>query len=214
MQPLPTVVAIHAATANGGWYQKDKFPLPGGVLTAMRTPTTEWVSPPYAEGAWIIPMMERGYKLTGVLQSWDWKDRQPPPPRLAAFRDENHPNIVYSGDGVQVTLDEKSEYAFIDTGPDQIPCTAQALGGNIDVQCNAVLASTLVVRENNYPGWTAWMDGEPVSLAQENLLSVHASPGNHVYTFRYRPLDVWLGLVMTLAGVVYAFWLGRNRQVK
>ena len=42
-----------------------------------------------------------------------------------------------------------------------LPCSASAMGGNIDVKYKSDAAGILVIEENYFPGWQAWQDGKP-----------------------------------------------------
>ena len=54
----------------------------------------------------------------------------------------------------------------------------------------------------------AWRDQVPVGAGRNEgpggWLAVEAPAGNHEYVFHYRPWDVWLGLAITLIGVLVA----------
>ncbi len=77
---------------------------------------------------------------------------------------------------------------------------------------------TLVLSEIMYPGWQAWVDGNPATVETvEGLLrGVALSAGKHQVIFEYRPLTVYLG-----AGISIIAWiafivilvLGRNRKL-
>jgi uncharacterized membrane protein YfhO len=106
------------------------------------------------------------------------------------------------------------EYAYVDTGDHSTPCRANAIGGNIDVDCQNDRAGILIVKENNWSGWYASRDGKPLALADAQWLSVSAPAGQHHYEFRYRPWDVPLGLLLSLAGIGLAItlWMRSSRR--
>jgi hypothetical protein len=81
------------------------------------------------------------------------------------------------------------------------------VGGYIDVECDSEAAGTLVVYEYSWSGWTARRDGQALMLGPGPWLNVFAPAGTHHYEFRYRPWDVPLGLVLSLAGMVLCVWL-------
>ena len=60
-----------------------------------------------------------------------------------------------------------------------------------------------------WPGWKAWVDGEPVSLTGLEWLEVPALAGKHTYLFRYRPWDVLMGGLLSLLGVILAVYIWR-----
>ena len=75
-----------------------------------------------------------------------------------------------------------------------------------------------------FPGWRAWVDGQPAPLVQANGLfrAVPVPPGEHLIEERYEPPAVALGLQMSVwaacgglavvAGAALAAWLTRPRR--
>ena len=180
---------------------------PGGYLVtqAMKTDSTQWVNLPFGEHYWMIPALDSGLKMGFGIRPWDWKDHQPPPVALDGTRDPvdpSTPNFVQFLANVSIVAHPENQYAYIQAGQQQIPCRAQALGGKIDVNCPTAPAGQLVVEEYRWDGWAAWLDGKRAPLLSSSLwLSVAAPAGQHTYQLRYRPWDVWAGLLLTLAGL-------------
>ena len=72
----------------------------------------------------------------------------------------------------------------------------------------------LIISQVVYPGWLLWVDGErqPLHAAGGLLKAVELSPGKHDVTLEFRPVSVYVGLV--LAGIalvvgVVLFWRER-----
>jgi len=104
---------------------------------------------------------------------------------------------------------------FADTELQKIPCSATASGGDIDVECATNSSGKLIVTENSWTGWQANRDGIPIALDANRWLSVEAPAGSHHYEFRYRPWDVWVGLLLTLIGIVLCVrWWFRSPGTK
>jgi hypothetical protein len=59
---------------------------------------------------------------------------------------------------------------------------------------------TLVRAARAYPGWRAWVDGKPATITSHQgfLQAVEVPPGQSVVTFRYRPLSLIFGLVVSV----------------
>ena len=167
----------------------------------LRTPTAQWIAFPYGQHFWAIPAFEAGIKLTNVFSPWHWKGREPPKPYLK-----------YDGDMVTSlsSSTQRHTYAYVDTNARQIPCQATALGGRIDVTCDTPGPGTLVVLENQWPDWHARRDGVSVDFIDNVWLSVYAPAGEHQYSFRYQPLHVYLGLLVTVLGCALAAILWQN----
>ena len=69
--------------------------------------------------------------------------------------------------------------------------------------------------EQFYPGWQAFVDGKPapVSLAAKAFQSVNVPPGEHTVEFRYAPMSLKLGAILTalgLATLIVALVIGRR----
>lgn len=185
------------------------------VVQAMKQDTAQWVRPPFGEHFWLPDALGSGLKLTETFRPWHWKNRLRPPIFVEATRDPvdtSSSNFLARVDGVNLIVHPENEYAFVDTGAQQIPCRAVALGGNIDVDCRTDVPGTLVVRENQWTGWTARRDGIPVALGSGQWLNVPAPEGQHHYEFRYRPWDVLVGFFLTLVGISVAIWLWSRRD--
>jgi hypothetical protein len=70
----------------------------------------------------------------------------------------------------------------------------------VDVRTKADAPSILVLGENHYPGWHAYLDGEPAVQLRVNyaLRGVAVPAGEHEVSFRYRPGSLLAGLAVTL----------------
>ena len=97
---------------------------------------------------------------------------------------------------------------------EMIPCVATAKGGNIDVLCVSPDGGLLTVMENNYSGWKVSINDQPAKLLQEDWLSIEIPPGKQSVSFRYRPLDVMIGVVLTVLGIVMSVWMSIRKPVE
>jgi len=182
------------------------------ALAAFRTASLEWVSVPYGEHYWDEAAFDEGLKMTGYVAPWWWDGRELPPPRLEATRDaQDQPVSSYLGD-VPIYQKPSNVYAFIQSGPDMVPCSAQGVGGDLRVTCESG-GGTLVVRENSWSGWSATVNGKKAPLEESQWLSVTVPPGPIEVRFRYLPLDVLVGALLTFVGIVLAvaLWIRSNR---
>jgi hypothetical protein len=177
----------------------------------LKTDSSEWIDFPFGEQFWMIPGLEADLKLVTGYRTWDWKDHEFPSRFLEGTReavDPNASNLISSFWGINIVSHPENEYAYIQAGEQQIACAAQALGGKIDVNCPDAPDGQLVVQENYWNGWFAWNDSTPVPFLPSRWLSVNAPAGQHHYQFRYRPWDVWLGIILSLSGIAacIVFW--------
>ncbi|MDT7689396.1 MAG: hypothetical protein QOE46_2155 [Acidobacteriota bacterium] len=80
----------------------------------------------------------------------------------------------------------------------------------VDVRTNADAPSILVLSENHYPGWRAYLDGRSVGVLRVDygLRGVNVPAGEHEVSFVYRPKSVLVGLLISLltAAVLLLWW--------
>jgi hypothetical protein len=74
----------------------------------------------------------------------------------------------------------------------------------VNVKTKSAAPSTLVLSENHYPGWRAYVDGRAVETLRVdyNLRGVTLPAGEHVVEFIYRPKSVLLGMAISLLTLV------------
>lgn len=181
------------------------------LLVGLKTDTLQWVEPPFGEHRYIEPAIRMGMKLSPGVMTWRWKDREYPIPVLEANRAGPPPGaveIIDTIDGVPIYKRVGEFYAAVseikDTSDWQgiSPCTATGSGGELEVKCNTSMPGQLIVKENMWSGWKAWMDGERTPLLGDLWLEVEAPAGEHIYEFRYQPWDVPLGISLSFIGVI------------
>ena len=184
------------------------------LLAALRTPDLQWVNTPYGEQFWIEPALRQGLKLNLGTQGWYWAGRTPPAPVAEGFRGGVPPGTSLRGEfgGIPVyDAQPGREYAAVEgagTG-ERAVCSARGTGGDIDVVCDAPFAGTLTLKENAWSGWRVRVDGATAALRPGTWLAVDLPAGAHTVSFRYRPWDVPLGLLLAGGGVAlagYAWW--------
>jgi hypothetical protein len=185
------------------------------LLQALRTPSLQWVEPPFGEHRYIEPAIRMGLKLSPGIMTWQWRDRPHPEPYLEANRVGPPPDSIMIGavDGVLLyRFEGYRDYAFVQTDEGAFPCQAFGTGGDLTVECLTDEAGVLIVRENSWTSWYAWRDRQRVPLSDDRWLSVSAPAGVHRYRFRYLPWDVPLGVLLCLLGVVLCVrqWFGRS----
>jgi uncharacterized membrane protein YfhO len=67
----------------------------------------------------------------------------------------------------------------------------------------------LVLADQNYPGWTASVDGSsrPIYTADYLLRAVQLDAGRHHVAFHFLPTNYWLNLGITLLAPILALGL-------
>jgi hypothetical protein len=75
----------------------------------------------------------------------------------------------------------------------------------IEVSTKAGGPSILVLSENHYPGWRAYIDGRAVETLRVdyNLRGVSLPAGQHLVEFSYRPKSVLIGMAMSLFAIAF-----------
>ncbi len=176
--------------------------VPKSEINFVQLVETQWVNPPNQD--WFPTLLNEKRKLILTDRPWVWKDRY----RLYGYVDlvpnPNNDEIkgrVSRQKNFDVVMRPEETYASIQTETGSTDCRANSSGGNIDVSCNNTSPGTLIVREYQWSGWTAWRDGKRVNLLGGDWLSVEAPAGNHVYSFRFIPWDVYLGAIISLLGI-------------
>ncbi len=185
-----------------------KVDIPQSELNFARLNDTQWVNPPNYE--WFPVLMSEKRKLIMTDRFFTWKDRY----RLYGYIDlTNNPNNdpiegrISRQPNFDVIMRPEEIYASVDMDGERMPCKAISRGGNIDVWCDNPVDGILTVREYMYSGWNVWMDGEKQSLQGGDWLTVDAPKGKHTYSFRFYPLDVYIGAAISLVGLVIAILL-------
>ena len=82
-------------------------------------------------------------------------------------------------------------------------------GNSVDLDVNMSRPGWLVLADQNYPGWSASVDGSsrPIYTADYLLRAVQLDAGAHHVTFRFLPTNYWLNLGITLAALMLALVL-------
>ena len=93
--------------------------------------------------------------------------------------------------------------AFKDVPADTIRITREE-PNRLEMQTNATSPALLVVSENHYPGWRAYVDGQAVDVMRVdyNLRGVALGAGNHQVSFVYRPKSVFIGALISLLTLI------------
>lgn len=214
---LPLLLALsQAAHFSRLWVRSERIDASlYTALEALRTSSLEWVSPPFGEQAYQEPAMRMGLKLSSDLKDWSWRDRPPPDPFLEArARSGAAPGLIERGSfGNHVVFEAGSErhYATVRHAAGTAICQGHGIGGDIDVTCNTPAAGQLTVKEHDWSGWRAYVDGERVRLKGGAWLALDLPEGRHLIQLRYRPWDLPFGAILGIIGWAlagYLIWRG------
>lgn len=176
----------------------------------------EWIAYPLSEHFWTERTVARGFKVSAYVLPFYTHDKTFPSPYLEFRRDllpDPAPDseIILEIDGGFIYRHPSNVYAAVWNGEDYTPCTASGWGGSISVSCSTTQPGTLIVKENYFPAWQASRNGQPMELPADRWLTTDLPAGQHTVEFTYRPWDVWVGLALSLVGVLACLWLGLRR---
>ncbi len=90
-------------------------------------------------------------------------------------------------------------------GPAESAAITSRTANTLAVQVQTDAPRLLVIANAFYPGWNAWIDGQPAALLPTNvaLQGVVVPPGAHTVTLRFQPRTFYLGAALSLLA-----WLG------
>jgi hypothetical protein len=181
-------------------------------MQTLQTSTAQWIQPPYGFYDWTTHALDQEMKIGYTWRPWHWRDHVAPQPLIeAVFLPDYHSAAEpYKTIGDYGFLRHpEAEYASVQNPGTQMSsaCQAKSQGGWIDVICQNQKPGILIVRENVWTGWFAWMDGQPAKLLAGQWLQVPAPAGTHRYSFRYLPWDVLLGALLTLMGIIFSTFI-------
>ncbi len=192
------------------------------VLRELQTDDLQWIrASRWYHSHFIEPGVGMGFKFSQAYRPYQWKGREDPEPIIFLQYSEIPPEGMSLREKIDVVhifaLPPGNEYATV-THADgsRTICTAHGTGGSLDVLCDTPRPGRLTVKENNWVGWHASVDGAAVDMPAPTdefyWLTVAELPaGRHTIRFRYRPWDVPLALVLFAGGLVLAGWQWRRR---
>ncbi|MEJ7739950.1 MAG: YfhO family protein [Chitinophagaceae bacterium] len=86
----------------------------------------------------------------------------------------------------------------------------------IKISVQTALGSTLVILQNNLPGWKAYIGNKPVRIETVNytFMAVEVPAGRHIITLHYRPDWFLPGLLVSSTGVLICIMLLSTRPLR
>ena len=83
----------------------------------------------------------------------------------------------------------------------------------VEIAASAAENATLLLTDTYYPGWNAYVDGEPAPLWRGNYLfrAVPVPAGVHVVELRYEPVPFRIGAVVSLGSLAALLALATAR---
>lgn len=177
-------------------------------LAFIQLNDTQWVTPPNND--WFPTLLAESRKVIMTDRPWNWKDRQRLSGYVGLVYNPNNDDIegrISREKNFDVVKHPAELYASVTVDNEMIKCNAISAGGNIDVACNTSKPGILTVHDYQWDGWYAWVDGQSQPILSGDWLTVTAPVGKHVYSFRYRPWDVYTGAALTIIGLGIVCWM-------
>jgi hypothetical protein len=184
-------------------------------LKEFSSANARWVGMPYGEFNSFPKGIEANLKMIipRDFTAWNWIDREIPKPEVDLTRDETikaDPAYTHTVGPFVVLEYPEVYYAYVMTEDGtKVPCNAKALGGHIDISCNSDQAGILYVTENNFSGWQATVNGQATPISGD-LIHLSVPAGSSIIQLRYRPLDVMIGGVLTILGLILCVYIWRK----
>ncbi|MCJ7733801.1 MAG: hypothetical protein MUP11_04555 [Anaerolineales bacterium] len=191
-------------------YTYEENPVIAQVIEELKTDTLQWVQTPYGDHLYIEPAVGMGLKISPGIIPWQWKNRNIPVSYLEASHSgqpEGTTGIVKKVSDVNIYIRPDQEYAAVITDTQVTPCQAEGKGGYLTVRCDSEHSGRLVIKENIVTGWKGWVDEKEVTIFGDQWISVEAPSGFHIYSFRYLPWDVPLGLAISGIGIILCIFI-------
>jgi hypothetical protein len=109
-------------------------------------------------------------------------------------------------------LTEYHPRAFIENKPDRAVRINRWTPNRITLTAEG--PGRLVLSELMYPGWIAWVDGQQVGIEEYQgiLRSIRLAGGEHEIIFEFRPLNVYLGLLICFAAMGFLGFAYRREK--
>jgi hypothetical protein len=81
-----------------------------------------------------------------------------------------------------------------------------------DLEYEAASDAFLYVSDTYYPGWRAYVDGKETKIYRADLAfrAIEVPKGKHTVVFKYVPMSFYIGLVLTIMGILLCIWLWRR----
>jgi hypothetical protein len=182
--------------------------IPSQELAFLGSDNAQWSTPPNAD--WFPDLMADSRKVIMTDRSWNWKNRE----RLSGYlqlvnNPDNNPieGRISRQEYYDVVKHDLEYFSYISSDNETSYCNSVSNGGYIDVFCDSPFAGNLIVHNYQWSGWYAWIDGKPTHILSGDWLSVNAPAGNHVYSFRYFPWDVYVGGGITIIGLIIVLFM-------
>jgi len=118
-----------------------------------------------------------------------------------------------SFDPESTVLLEEQPAQPLPSGPLETPSTVRITAhkhNQVTLDVDMADSGFVVLSDAHYPGWNAFVDGQPSPVYRANYLfrAVEVGPGEHWVEYRYQPRSFWIGVGVTLlTALVLVGWM-------
>lgn len=214
----------------GDWYRIDSSNAYGASMLTQTNRLSGWwterIGRMYGENYWLgrtadRPGLEDVFTGTSGIKIWydpaafprAWTVHQ----IIVAPNEWNAYDMMNTGTfdlrTTALTVQSKPSLATCDA-PDKVTAIDDKATTSLSVKVDMACRGLLVISDNFYPGWKAQLDGNAVDIWKVNtaIRGVIVPAGRHTVTMEYRPMSVYFGFFLTLAGLAGAIVLQRSKE--
>jgi uncharacterized membrane protein YfhO len=102
-------------------------------------------------------------------------------------------------------VDPEAIHSLTDVGPTTAVIKAEQRN-RVEIETDSTVSGCLVLSDNYYPGWQAFVDGEAVEILRANhtMRAVEVPAGRHTVTFIFAPPILRTSVYVTAAAALVA----------
>ena len=210
---------IDTMDASIGWAE---------CATLTRVPTANGSSPLALEN--IVKLQLQALRKPGVRWGWYYQVENPDAPVLGsmavkyllvagkaaeALKSDARYRLAASLPGNELFEYLNAQPRFVTPGG--TVRTVHYEPNSLELEVNNGTESSLELAEAYYPGWNAWVDGQPVGvrLSRGAFRAVSVPAGTHRVRMEFRPRILGIGAAVSVLTFVFlgTFWRVRNRSL-
>ncbi len=137
---------------------------------------------------------------------------------LDAARELNIETILHEENGQIIMQNINAQpRAELINNPDNNKATYTSINpGHISITTNSTTKNTLLVRDTWYPGWQAYIDGQPAPIKQKKpfFRTVDIPSGEHTIEMKYTSQSIYKGLLVSGTMLIFLMLVIANTLTK
>ena len=111
-----------------------------------------------------------------------------------------------------IIVDNSKRGRSVDTNAKGTVTLVSYKPNKVVLESNADNNAFLYISDTYYPGWRAHVDGKETKIYRADLAfrAVEVPKGKHTVVFTYVPMSFYIGLCLTIIGILLCIWLWRR----